>query len=286
YDIKSHMDTPNSLMDLRAYRPTSVVVIDLVKHSTKDKAAIHTVQTSMAEILENSKQILKIDESYFNYTGDGYVCALVGDSSARLMDFLNAVIPELKRRLKRHDQEMRVGVDFGLIHFAKNSLTGKHEYFDAPSIQAARLEQAAKPGQVLCTETVHHIFGRHYAQVFSTSLMQISTKDRVLPAYEVIPFDVREHVRGHLSDFFFGISNVIPDSGDRRKKVLLVDDEEAILEFVARLLNEKWPDFEVLTARNGREAISLFRPGEFAAIFSDLVMPEMDGLTLTQRLTD
>jgi CheY-like chemotaxis protein/class 3 adenylate cyclase len=280
------MDTPNWSMDLRIYRPTAVVVIDLVKHSTRDKAAIHTVQVSMAEILENAKQILKVEESYFNYTGDGYVCALVGDSSARLMDFLNAVIPALKLRLNPHGQEMRVGVDFGLIHFVKNSLTGKHEYFDAPSIQAARLEQAAKPGQILCTETVHHIFSRHYAQMFSTSLMQISTKDRVLPAFEVTPFDARERVRGHLSDFFFGISNAIIESGDKRKKFLLVDDEEAIREVVAVLLRAKWPDFEVVTARNGREALVLFRPGEFAAVFADMVMPEMDGVTLTQRLTD
>jgi len=273
-------------MDLRIYRPTSVVVIDLVKHSTRDKAAIHTVQVSMAEILENAKQTLKIEESYFNYTGDGYVCALVGDSSARLMDFLNGVIPALKLRLKPHDQEMRIGVDFGLIHFTKNSLTGKYEYFDDPSIQAARLEQSAKPGQILCTETVQHIFSRHYSQMFSNSLIQVKTKDRDLPAYEIAPIDIREQVRGHLSDYFFGISKAALQVADNRKKFLFVDDEEAIREVLGVLLGQMFPGFEVLNASNGHEAMNLFRPGEFAAVFADMVMPVMDGLTLTRRLTD
>lgn len=273
-------------MDLRIYRPTAVVVIDLVKHSIRDKAAIHTLQISMAETLEHTKHLLKIDESHFNYTGDGYVCALVGDSSARLMDFLNSVIPALKHRFNPHDQEMRVGVDFGLIHFTKNSLTGKHEYFDEPAIQAARLEQAATPGQILCTETVHNIFSRHYSEMFSNPLIQVKAKDRDLPAYEITPIDVGEQVRTHLSDSFFGMSNATPQVKDKRKKVLLVDDEEAISEFLEIRLRELCPGFEVYAVSNGREAMNLFHPGEFAVVFADMVMPVMDGLTLTRRVTD
>jgi CheY-like chemotaxis protein len=278
------MDSAKSLIDLRIYRPASVVVIDLVKHSSRDKAAIHVVQTSMSEVLEHAKKILKLDQAYFNYTGDGYVCALVGDSSARLLDFLNTIIPALRKRFALHDQEMRVGVDFGLIHFSKNALTGKSEHFDVPSIQAARLEQAAKPGQILCTETVRSIFGQHYSQMFSKELVQVMTKDREIYAYEIIPVDTQEQIRAYLTEFFLGASAERLQKSGNDKKILVVDDEEAVRETLSTILGAR--GFQVYTAANGRQALNVFRPGEFAAVFTDLIMPEMDGAQLTAALAE
>jgi CheY-like chemotaxis protein/anti-sigma regulatory factor (Ser/Thr protein kinase) len=273
-------------VDLRTYRLASVVIIDLVKHSSRDKAVIHAVQTAMSEVLDHAKKTLKLDQTHFNYTGDGYVCALVGDSSARLLDFLNVVIPALRKRFAPHNQEMRIGVDFGLIHFSKNTLTGKSESFDMPSVRAARLEQAAKPGEILCTETVRSIFGQHYSQMFSKELLQVKTKDREICAYEIIPVDSQEQIRVYLTEFFLGASTEQLRQPANRKKFLIVDDEEAVREVFSTMLAVQWPNFEVLTAANGREALNLFRPGEFAAVFTDLIMPEMDGMRLTESLAE
>jgi CheY-like chemotaxis protein len=280
------MNSTPAFIDLRTFRLASIIVIDLVKHSSRHKAVIHAVQTALAEVLEDARNVLKLDQVYFNYTGDGYVCALVGDASMRLLDFLNVVAPALKKRFTPHEQEMRVGVDFGLLHFSKNSLTGKNEYFDIPSIQAARLEQAAKPGQILCTETVRSIFFQHYSQMFSKEPLHTKTKDRELYAYEILPVNTHEQMKNYLTGFFLGRPTELFQRSTNRKKFLVVDDERAIREVFSPILRARWPDFEVTTAADGREALGLFQAGEFAVVFTDLVMPVMDGARLTEALTE
>jgi two-component system NtrC family sensor kinase len=58
-------------------------------------------------------------------------------------------------------------------------------------------------------------------------------------------------------------------------KILLVDDDPAILRAVPRLLA---PDFDVVTAAGAREALLLLARGEiFDAAIVDLQMPSIDG---------
>lgn len=70
----------------------------------------------------------------------------------------------------------------------------------------------------------------------------------------------------------------------QRTKILLVDDEEAVLRITSRLLTLK--GFEVVTARNGVEALQVFSRERFDLVISDVTMPEMDGLTLLRRLRE
>jgi len=63
---------------------------------------------------------------------------------------------------------------------------------------------------------------------------------------------------------------------DMKKKVLVVEDEEGL-----RLLYEeelKSEGYEVLTARNGREAIQQLEAVKPDLIILDIVMPVMDGM--------
>ena len=74
------------------------------------------------------------------------------------------------------------------------------------------------------------------------------------------------------------------------KKILLVDDEVvAILALKDFLLHiEEFP-CEVITARNGREAldtIDALPAGELDFIISDIDMPEMDGLELCREVRE
>jgi CheY-like chemotaxis protein/anti-sigma regulatory factor (Ser/Thr protein kinase)/class 3 adenylate cyclase len=277
------MDTPNNVIDLRIYRPASVLIIDLVKHSTRERVAVQAVQTAMEEVLEKAKDILKITEAHFNYTGDGYVCAFVGDSSARILDFINIVIPELARRLTAHAEQLRAGLDFGLVHLTRNALTGKYELFDLASIQAARLEQSAEPGQILCTETIQKIFGHHYPSMFSKASILVKTKDRDLLAFQLTPFGW-EHITACLTDYLFGSRASGAEDLGGKKKVLFVDDEPRVQEIFLSLFEAEWPDYEVFGCSDGQQALELFRAGEFAVAFVDMVMPIMDGVELTQRL--
>jgi|SRR5579871_854269 len=59
-------------------------------------------------------------------------------------------------------------------------------------------------------------------------------------------------------------------------RLLLVEDDAAIRESLAEALEQE--EFEVLTAANGREALTLLREGPRpSAILLDLMMPVMDG---------
>lgn len=63
--------------------------------------------------------------------------------------------------------------------------------------------------------------------------------------------------------------------------ILLVDDNEEILEFIADDLREK---FLVLTATNGLEALAILETEMVHLIISDVMMPEMDGFEFCSRL--
>lgn len=65
------------------------------------------------------------------------------------------------------------------------------------------------------------------------------------------------------------------------KTVLVVDDEEHLLSVVKAYLIRN--GFQVLTARNGREALSLALKKSPDLILLDLMMPEMDGLEFLRR---
>jgi DNA-binding NtrC family response regulator len=70
----------------------------------------------------------------------------------------------------------------------------------------------------------------------------------------------------------------------RTGKILVVDDEPAEREGLARLVGQ-W-GYEVETASSGEEALSLVESQRPAVVVTDLVLPEMDGLTLLQKLRE
>ena len=64
--------------------------------------------------------------------------------------------------------------------------------------------------------------------------------------------------------------------------ILIVDDDEAIRE----LLKDYFQGlgYEIATAANGSEALSIIRQQDFDCIISDHVMPDMNGLELLEQL--
>jgi CheY-like chemotaxis protein len=65
-------------------------------------------------------------------------------------------------------------------------------------------------------------------------------------------------------------------------KILFVDDEEPILGAARRLLRSH--KVEVLTARNGAEALQIINTQDVWAVISDYRMPGMTGAELLERL--
>ena len=68
------------------------------------------------------------------------------------------------------------------------------------------------------------------------------------------------------------------------KRALVVDDEEAMRHMLSLVLRRE--GYEVLTAANGKEALSKLESHLFDFILMDVVMPEMDGLDLLEAIKD
>lgn len=70
------------------------------------------------------------------------------------------------------------------------------------------------------------------------------------------------------------------------ERVLLVDDEPAILRFLGRMLPKI--GYEVVTCESGKEALEIFKksPDSFKVVVTDLIMPQMTGEVLARALRD
>ena len=67
-----------------------------------------------------------------------------------------------------------------------------------------------------------------------------------------------------------------------RYNVLVVDDEEGIRRLIVTLLSQR--GHQCFEAVDGVEALEKTITNEFHAIIADIVMPRMDGITLTKEL--
>jgi signal transduction histidine kinase/CheY-like chemotaxis protein len=68
-----------------------------------------------------------------------------------------------------------------------------------------------------------------------------------------------------------------------KETILVVEDQKATREAICETLEAL--GYRVLPARNGKEALKLYRPGEVALVLSDLIMPVMGGEALFKALT-
>jgi DNA-binding response OmpR family regulator len=68
---------------------------------------------------------------------------------------------------------------------------------------------------------------------------------------------------------------------DAWPRVLVVEDEEATRVAIVRGLA---PEYEVIAASNGREGLKAASETSFDAIVTDIGMPEMDGITMVDRI--
>lgn len=65
-------------------------------------------------------------------------------------------------------------------------------------------------------------------------------------------------------------------------RILVADDEENILE--ALKMNLELEDYEVVTAKNGQEAYHKFKEQRFNLVILDVMMPEMDGYSVCEKI--
>jgi len=74
----------------------------------------------------------------------------------------------------------------------------------------------------------------------------------------------------------------VASKGAKRGRVLVVDDDALVLLSIRRLLDE---DHDLVTTTSAQEALRRIREGErFDSIIADLMMPEMTGMELHERI--
>jgi len=70
-------------------------------------------------------------------------------------------------------------------------------------------------------------------------------------------------------------------------KAIVVDDEVILIDHLLRILDETWPQLEVVgKASSGEEALVLFDKHDADLLFLDIQMPGMSGLEVAKRVAD
>src|SRR5213082_3842785 len=67
-------------------------------------------------------------------------------------------------------------------------------------------------------------------------------------------------------------------------RILLVDDDTALLQALSQLVSLRMTDVQVDTSDSALQALELIKAQDYDAIVSDIKMPGMDGLTLLSRI--
>ena len=69
---------------------------------------------------------------------------------------------------------------------------------------------------------------------------------------------------------------------EKNLKILFVDDEESFLELAKEYFQIK--GYEVLTAQRGQKALEIIKQHKIDCCFTDINMPEMNGLELAEHI--
>jgi DNA-binding response OmpR family regulator len=71
---------------------------------------------------------------------------------------------------------------------------------------------------------------------------------------------------------------------ERRAKILLVDDDPDVRQAISDVLESR--DYQVVTARDGEEALEKLKGEKPDLMILDLLMPRMDGFAVCRELQD
>jgi signal transduction histidine kinase/ActR/RegA family two-component response regulator len=78
------------------------------------------------------------------------------------------------------------------------------------------------------------------------------------------------------------VATVAIATAERRARILVVDDEQHVRELLADIVEAE--GCEALKCASGNEAVSVFEPGRFDAVFTDIGMPGMSGWELARAV--
>ena len=81
------------------------------------------------------------------------------------------------------------------------------------------------------------------------------------------------------------MNNPLSDAvGGHAARILVVDDEEPVREFVSRALVHANPHYHVDTAEDGLQALEAMASAQYDLLVTDIVMPGLDGIALALKV--
>src|SRR2546423_15535880 len=84
-------------------------------------------------------------------------------------------------------------------------------------------------------------------------------------------------------DSVLASSNLNPGNEERRRTVLIVDDEHLIADTLAEILNDSG-NFVAVAVYDGASALERVRSTSLDILITDVVMPEMNGIELAKAI--
>lgn len=85
---------------------------------------------------------------------------------------------------------------------------------------------------------------------------------------------------------FSGQASPQPLQQGSSPRILIVDDDQALLQVLPRTVSLRVPSAHVDTASSGQEALARLQEQQYDAVISDIKMPGMDGLALLARVQE
>jgi len=65
-------------------------------------------------------------------------------------------------------------------------------------------------------------------------------------------------------------------------KILIAEDDDSVLEVLRLILSKE--NYQILTAKNGREAVDIYRFARPELVLMDIELPEVDGVAATMEI--
>jgi two-component system, cell cycle response regulator len=148
--------------------------------------------------------------------------------------------------------------------------------FWAPVLALEAAREAYKSGSEEAADSIRRIAGRIAESARKAGFDRAATAAGVLETAQTRELGT---VVDSVLDFIRGEMRRVPE---RRERVLVIEDDRLTGAIMKDTL--QCPEWDVVVAENGREAISLIEETDISVVLLDLVLPDMDGRDILLRM--
>ncbi|MGA2490272.1 MAG: response regulator, partial [Anaerolineales bacterium] len=102
--------------------------------------------------------------------------------------------------------------------------------------------------------------------------------------YLTKPIGISELVKALQRVGYVESSTAADELATSCQTILIVDDDPSVLDMHAQIVRSKFPQYQILLANSGKEALQLLQTSHPDLVLLDLMMPEMDGFSVLEAM--